>query len=263
MVRKLAMSALALAVAGLATGAGRAARQGARASAMIRLLEAGEVVFGSFVEDKSPGGAEALSRDRRLDFVFYDMEHAEFDPATLTTFIEAARRAEDRKAVLVRIAPLHDDPAAAKERIRAVVGAGADGIVLPHVLDPAEARQGIAWIEEATDRLWPVHPDGDFLAFLMVEDPDSVGRAREIFSTTGVGVGSPGPGSLRQAYGGDMKAVEAAVESVLGACKASGVPCANTAREADVESKVRRGFRVLITQGEALDLGRRAAGRTP
>ena len=73
---------------------------------------------------------------------------------------------------------------------------------------------------------------------------------------------SPGPGSLRGAYDGDMQKVRAAVDAVLAACKGSSVPCANTASDADIEAKVERGFRLLIALGDGtLEKGRRAAGR--
>lgn len=261
MPRKLSLGAAALACLVFLAASGLASTLQGHDNAIVRLLEAGEVAFGSFVREKTAAEARGMASDPRLDFVFYDMERGEFDVETLGTFLAALRESDDPPAVLVRIAPIHADPDAARERVRAVVEVGADGITFPHVLDPEEARQGVAWVEEATDGLWPGNPGGDFLAFVMVEDPSSVAIAGEIVGTEGVSIASPGPGSLRQAYEGDMEKVEAAVEAVLAACKTHGVPCANTASETDVVSKVERGFRLLITQGEALELGREAAAR--
>jgi len=240
------------------------AASGADGNKLIRVLESGQVAFGSFVREKTPEGARELGANARLDFLFYDMERGAFDIPTLEAFLKALRDAGtggDAHTVLVRIPPMHDDPAAAKERIEALIEAGADGVALPHIMNAREAAQAVEWIEAATDRMWPGNPEGDFLSFMMIEDQDSVDHAEEIIRTERVSIFSPGPGSLRGAYGGDMDAVQAAVAKVLAGCKAASVPCANTARESDVVAKVEAGFRLLIVQGEALEMGRNAARR--
>ncbi len=242
------------------------AASGADGNKLIRVLESGQVAFGSFVREKTPEGARELGANAKLDFLFYDMERGEFDVPTLEAFLKALRAgtgtSDVAHTVLVRIPPMHDDPAAAKERIEALIEAGADGVALPHIMNAGEAGQAVAWIEAATDRMWPGNPEGDFLSFMMIEDRDSVDHAEEIIRTKRVSIFSPGPGSLRGAYGGDMDAVRAAVAKVLAGCRAASVPCANTARESDVVAKVEAGFRLLITRGtKALDLGREAAGR--
>jgi 2-keto-3-deoxy-L-rhamnonate aldolase RhmA len=232
-----------------------------RSRKLIRLLQEGKVAFGSFVRERTPAGAAALAANEDLDFLFYDLERGEVDVEELGGFLKGIRSADDPHTVLVRIAPIANDPELARRRIETLVEVGVDGVALPHVMSVEEARTAIDWIEQATDRMWPGNPEGDFLSFLMIEDPDVLSQASAIVGTNGVSIASPGPGSLRQAYGGDMDAVAKAVETVLSACKQNDVPCANTASERDIEDKVRRGFRVLITQGEALALGRAAAGR--
>ena len=238
---------------------------GADGNKLIRVLESGQVAFGSFVREKTPEGARELGANAKLDFLFYDIEHGAFDVPTLELFLKALRAGTGTgggaHTVIVRIPPVHDDPAAAKERIEALIEAGADGVALPHIMNAGEAATTVGWIEAATDRMWPGNPEGDFLSFMMIEDRDSVDHAEEIIRTERVSIFSPGPGSLRRAYGGDMDAVQAAVAKVLAGCKAASVPCANTARESDVLAKVEAGFRLLIVQGEALDMGRKAAGR--
>ena len=237
------------------------AASGADGNRLIRVLESGQVAFGSFVREKTPAGARELGANAKLDFLFYDMERGAFDIPTLEAFLKELRNGGDAHTVLVRIPPMHEDPAAAKERIEALIQAGADGVALPHIMNAGEAAQAVEWIEAATDRMWPGNPEGDFLSFMMIEDQDSVDHAEEIIRTERVSIFSPGPGSLRGAYGGDMDAVHAAVAKVLAGCKAVSVPCANTARESDVVAKVEAGFRLLIVQGEALEMGRNAARR--
>ena len=43
--------------------------------------------------------------------------------------------------------------------------------------------------------------------------------------------------------------------------KAAGIPCAITASVRDVERRVEEGFKVIIASGQAVTIGRRAAGR--
>ena len=231
-------------------------------SSLLDVLKAGDTAFGTFVREKTPAEAKTLGDNERLDFLFYDMERGDFDIPTLEAFLEAVRSTSRAPTVIVRIPPIHDDPATAKSRTEALIDAGADGVAFPHIMSAKEASDAVSWIEAKTDRMWPGNPNGDFVSFVMIEDPDVVPHSEAITRTPGVSIFSPGPGSLRGAYDGDMDKVRAAVEKVLGACHAASVPCANTARDSDVEAKVKAGFRLLIAMGdETLDLGRAAARR--
>ena len=64
--------------------------------------------------------------------------------------------------MLVRIAPVGDAADAARVRIRQIVEAGADGVIVPPVMNPEQVRQVIAWIGETSATLWPADPDGTF-----------------------------------------------------------------------------------------------------
>ena len=58
------------------------------------------------------------------------------------------------------------------------------------------------------------------------------------------------------------EAVEAAIQSVLAACKEFDVPCGITAGVDDIAERIEQGFRmIIVTQPEALAVGRAAAGR--
>jgi len=231
-------------------------------SKLIDVLKRGDVAFGNFAREKTEEAARTLGSDTRLDFVFYDMERGDFDVPTLRSFLAALRSNAHPPTVIVRIPPIHPDPAAAKERTEHLIEAGADGVAFPHIMSSEEARLAVSWIAAKTERMWPDNPGGDFVSFVMIEDPDVVPQASDITRTPGVSIFSPGPGSLRGAYEGDMDKVTQAVNAVLEACHTAKVPCANTASEADVEAKVEAGFRVLIALGEeTLTLGRAAAGR--
>ena len=66
---------------------------------------------------------------------------------------------------------------------------------------------------------------------------------------------------LGMAYGGDQEAAERAIQRILAVSKAAGSPCAITASVRDVERRVEEGFKVIIASGQAVTIGRRAAGR--
>ena len=93
---------------------------------------------------------------------------------------------------------------------------------------------------------------------------DQVGieAAREIVGTPGISVAIPGPGDLRRAYQGDMEAVENAIQTVLAACKEFDVACGITAGVNDIAERIEQGFRFfIVTQADAITVGREAAGR--
>ena len=97
---------------------------------------------------------------------------------------------------------------------------------------------------------------------LLIENQEGIGHAREIVRTPGVSIAVPGPGDLRQAYQGDMEAVENAIQTVLAACKEFDVACGITANTNDIERRLSEGFRVIIADAEANRIGMRASGRT-
>ena len=60
-----------------------------------------------------------------------------------------------------------------------------------------------------------------------------------------------------------MEAVENAIQTVLAACKEFAVPCGITAGVDDIAERLEQGFMlIIVTQPEALAVGKAAAGRT-
>jgi 4-hydroxy-2-oxoheptanedioate aldolase len=111
--------------------------------------------------------------------------------------------------------------------------------------------------------LWPIDPRGELVNLILIEDKVGIQDARRIVSTPGASIVIPGPGDLRRAYEGDLEGVENAIQATLAACKEYGVPCGITAGPEDVEKRLDEGFRVIIvTDHDALAVGRRAAGRS-
>ena len=203
--------------------------------------------------------------------------------------------------IFVKTMEIAPDPAAAVARIGKQLNEGVNGIVFVDVLNAAELRQGIAALrfkskggtrsddvgnaparwgmseKEYKERadLWPLNPKGELYNFTIVESKEGLSHIREIAAVPGVGVLFPGAGTLRGVFtttdaNGQRKfdeaAWEAAIQSVLSACKEYKVPCGYPAGAPDIEKRMKEGFSVFVIgwgdQGfKAVDLGRAASGR--
>lgn len=229
--------------------------------------------------DASPGGRRGppryaveggreLARNPLLDFVFLNLE-GNYDPAAVEAIATGLRSpgAVGHKTLLVRIPSIErDGEDAARARVREALELGAEGIVLPHVRNVAEARAAVSFFEDAGADVWsPANPDGTVIAMLMVEDPDAVAEAAAIADVPGYSVLACGIGSLTGALGGDREAAERGNQAVLAEATRAGLADMITANAGDIEQRVEEGFLGLLMQaggaGEAIRLGRRAAGR--
>ena len=234
------------------------------ATGLVDLLRDGHAVFGIFSGERTPEQGATMAESRELDFVFYSLEQGPFDLATLASYQRAMDEAAEgmgvaRHPMALRIPPIGEDPEGARERTRAALDADMDAVVFPHVTTAADAALAVEFMG---DGHWPVDPAGPHVSMLIVEDREGVRNVSDIASTPGVSVVFAGPGDLRRAYDGDMEAVEAAIQTVLAACREATVPCGITAGVQDIAERLRQGFRVIIvTEAEALGVGRAAANR--
>jgi 2-keto-3-deoxy-L-rhamnonate aldolase RhmA len=164
----------------------------------------------------------------------------------------------------VRIPPISADGAdAARSRVAEAIAAGADGIVMPHVRSPEEARQAVSFFAEYD--VWsPMNPEGTVLVMLMIEDPGALEAAQEIADVQGYSVLACGIGSLSAALG-DRVAGEAGNMVVLDHAIRVGLPDMITANSDDVAQRIEEGFLGLLMNGPEADahiaVGRAAAGR--
>ena len=213
-------------------------------------------------------GGRELARNPLLDFVFLNLER-NYDPAAVEAIAAGLRSpgAAGRKTLLVRIPSIEQDgEEATRARVREALGLGADGVVLPHVRNVAEARAAVGFFEDAGADVWsPANPDGTVIAMLMVEDPDAVAEAAAIADVPGYSVLACGIGSLTGALGGDREAAEQGNQAVLAEATRAGLADMITANAGDIEQRVEEGFLGLLMQvggaEEAIRLGRQAAGR--
>jgi 2-keto-3-deoxy-L-rhamnonate aldolase RhmA len=279
------MRRIVIVLAVVVSSVSAATAQPAHQNAVIDLWAAGKPAFGVYAPNENPGprgqrgqppqpsvytreGGERLAINPLYDFVFLNLE-GQYDPAAVKAIAEGLRSAKavGRKTLIVRIPPIEKDGAeAAKARVKEILGAGADGVTLPHIQSVAEAKQAIGFFEEAKANVWsPSNPRGETIAMLMLEDPAAVAEARAIADLKGYSILACGIGSLAQALGGDRAAAEAGTQAVLAEAKRAKLADMLTAGTQDVEKRVKEGFLALLMQGptadEAIALGRAAAGR--
>jgi hypothetical protein len=267
--------------AGFAQPAGRR-----HENAVIDLWMQGKAAFGVFVPNESaaggrapqPGdvrptpvytraGGEKLAGNPLYDFVFLNLE-GRYDAGAVQAVARGLRSptAPGRKTLIVRIPPFHDDPAAARTRVREVFASGGDGVTWPHVRSAAEARQILAVFREEGIDVWsPANPAGEKLVMMMIEDPGALAEAAAIADLPGYSILACGIGSLTQALKGDRAGAEVGTQRILAETKRVRLVNMLMATTADVEKRVGEGFLALLAQGqnadEAIRLGRAAAGR--
>ncbi len=112
--------------------------------------------------------------------------------------------------------------------------------------------------------LWPLNPDGDLLAIIMIESADGLKNLEDIASVPGVGalfVGAGGDLHLSMGVRQNGPEVEAGFQQVLRTCKAHKIACAITANTADdVAKRVREGWSIIRSNVPAITAGRALLG---
>lgn len=294
-----ALLTVALPVLAAASAPASLAGQREHLNPVIATLEAGETVYGLSTQDLSLAYAREAAR-APVDFLYVDMEHSPIDLPALRTFLLAMGDKEmvlskgsvrPNVALLARFAP----PALESEWIvKQALDLGLYGVLFNGVDTPGEAAFAVstmrypqlrdsrypeppgirgvsagnaAWAwgvssAEYVERadLWPLNPDGDLLAVMMIESVEGLRNVDAIAATPGVGALFPGAGGdLGRSLGvpRDSPELEAAFQEILAACLANGVACAITATTGeDVARRVREGWRIIRTTVDAADAGR-------
>ena len=231
-------------------------------TSIIQLLEAGQPVFAIFSGEHTAEGGRAMAETRNTDFVFYSLESGPFDIPAMEEYASVMAEASGDRGthpMLLRIPPIRDGHNQARERVAEGLRAGVAGIVYPHVENAEDAALAVSVLG---DQAWPANPKGHLVSLLLLEDQVAIDNVREIVSTAGISMVSPGPGDLRRAYDGDMERVENAIQTVLAACLELNIPCGVTAGVEDIAERLEQGFRIIIvTEPEALAAGMAAAHR--
>jgi 2-keto-3-deoxy-L-rhamnonate aldolase RhmA len=206
------------------------------------------------------------------------------------------------KAPNISRADMPADPANYVTNISRQLNAGVSIISFVEVDNPEELRLGIAamrfkskggtrpeeignapkyWgLNEAEYRrkadVWPLNPEGELVVWAIVETKEGLANVRQIAQVPGLSVLVPGAGTLGGVFSTtdaegrrvrDDAAWEAAIQTVLAACKEFKVPCGYPVSEADIETRYQQGFTVGILQSfsdpafRAVAKGRQISGR--
>ena len=251
---------------------------------LIQLWSADTPAFGVFVPNERPGGEVApdgsrlpplytseggasLGENPLLDYLFLNLEGS-YDAEAVAAIAEGLdeSNSEGTPSLLVRIPPIERDGAeTARARVLEALQLGADGVVIPHVRSPEEARLAVSFFADAGASVWsPDNPDGETLAMIMIEDAGALATAGEIADTPGYSVLACGIGSLSGDLG-SREAGETGTQEVLQHSERVGLPNMITANAQDVEERLEEGFLGLLMSGpgadEAIRIGRSASGR--
>ena len=234
----------------------------ASSAPLVELLADGQVLFGIFPGPTTREQGALMGQNRELDFVFYSLESGPFDIMTTKLYMSGiveGSGAEAPHPLVLRVPPVRNGGEAVNANVAEALDAGVAAIVFPHAESAEDAAVAVSAMG---DELWPGNPSGSLLSILIVEDRSGVERVDEIVATPGVSVVFAGPGDLRRAYEGDMEAVEAAIQTVLAACKTHDVPCGITAGVDDIAERIAQGFRMfIVSDAAAVTVGRAAVGR--
>lgn len=219
-------------------------------------LRSRSICTGVWLSCGSPVVAE-LAALSGLDWVLFDMEHGCTTDGALLSSLQAVRGTST--AFVVRV------PSAERDPICRALDWGADGIMVPHVATPDQARQCVRWMRHAphgnrgfarstrgTDYgLRTPHPSDAPPVFMpQIETPDSVAHAAGIAEVDGVDVLFVGPADLRHSIESappgtlpkPFDTFDACLHHVASLNKPTGILLRD---ESELKPMTRLGFRVL------------------
>jgi 2-dehydro-3-deoxyglucarate aldolase/4-hydroxy-2-oxoheptanedioate aldolase len=243
-------------------------------------LAKGETVFGCGLQVyRSPEIAKTFAA-AGFDYVFIDMEHGAFNLETVQDMIKASL--ESGITPIVRVGELLYSLCAR------LLDAGAQGIILPRVEDPAILKEALSWL-----RFPPVgrrgygvnatmigyearsfqeiieHQNRNNLAVVQFESTTAIERADELLSTPGLDVIMVGPADLSISLGvpGQFEhpLLVSTVERLIEKCNRHGVvPGIQVRGVAMAKFWAERGMRFVgagAEHGLLLDKAREAVGQ--
>jgi 4-hydroxy-2-oxoheptanedioate aldolase len=296
-------AAVSLAIITLAAVVPSAQDKRVHLNPVIAKLAEGKTIYGLITADLSLANARETAQ-APVDFVYADLEHNPLDFPALNMFLLGMtdRGAVLRKgnlqpnvALFARFPPEADQ---SQWVVKQALDIGLMGVIFNGVdskeqatfavrsmrypqlkgspyMEPAGIRgygtSGATWAwglsaadyERHAD-LWPLNPDGDLLATIMIESVDGLKHLDEIASVPGVGALFLGAGAdLSRSLGVRQNApeVEAGFQQVLKACKAHKVACAITAGSADdVVRRVREGWSIIRSTVPSITAARTTLG---
>lgn len=199
----------------------------------------GRVTFGVVITLTDPACAEIMAQ-AGFDFAFIDMEHTTIDPHVLHGLLMGFHGTDTVPVVRV---PSHD-----AAWIKRVLDLGAGGIIVPMVNTAEEAKAAVAACKYPPQGKRSIGPRrasnyaGDIqgllpywraanrslITIMLIEHHVGVANIDEILQVEGIDAIFIGPGDLSLSMGllDQMQHpdVQAAVDRILSACRAAGIP---------------------------------------
>src|SRR5213593_4476476 len=302
-LRQLGRAASALIAATVAASAPSAQQPAVHINPVIAKLAEGKTVYGLITSDLSLANARETAR-APVDFVYADMEHNPLDFPALNMFLLGMTdrgmvlkkgNLQPNVALMARFPPEADQ---SQWVVKQALDIGLHGVIFNGVDRKEQALIAVksmrypqlkgskyyepngirgaapgnaTWIwgitgdeyERHAD-LWPLNPEGDLLAILMIESVEGLQNLDAIASTPGVGalfVGAASDMTRSMGVRPGSPEVEAGLQKVLGACKAHKVGCAITATTGpDVARRVKEGWNIIRSTVPAINQGRALLG---
>ncbi len=268
---------------------------------VIDKLSKGQPVFGINTGDLSLQNARSTAR-APIDFVYVDMEHNPLNFDALHMFLMGMSdrgmvlkkgNLQPNVALFARFPPEADQAAWV---VKQALDIGLMGVIFNGVDTRAQAlaavqsmrypqmrgapyfepigKRGAApgnatWIwgisgdeyERRAD-LWPLNPQGDLLAIIMIESVEGVKNLDEILSVPGVGmvfIGAANDLRLSMGVPANSPEVEAARQTILKGCLAHNVVCGITANTAtDMVKRLNEGWKMIRATEVVIRDGRAA-----
>jgi 4-hydroxy-2-oxoheptanedioate aldolase len=290
----------------LAQGVPSAQQQRLHLNPVIAKLVEGKTVYGLNTGDLSLAYAREVAR-APVDFVYADMEHNPLDFPALQMFLMGMSdrgmvlrkgNLQPNVALFARFPPEADD---SQWVVKQALDIGLHGVIFNGVDTPEQALFAVrtmrypqmrdakyhepngirgaapgnaTWIwglsgeeyERHAD-VWPLNPDGDLLATMMIESVEGLKNLDAIAAVPGVGALFPGAGGdLSRSLGvrQNTPELEAAFQQILKACMAHKVACAITATSGnDVAKRVKEGWNIIRSTVPAVIAGRALLGEPP
>ena len=255
---------------------------------VIEKLSKGQPVFGLNTGDLSLQNARTTAR-AAVDFVYVDMEHNPLNFDALQMFLMGMAdkgtilrkgNLQPNVALFARFPPEADQSAWV---VKQALDIGLMGVIFNGVETKAHALaavqsmrypqpRGSPYFEPAGKRgaapanatwawgiggeeyerradLWPLNPEGDLLAIVMVESVEGMKNLDEILSVPGVGmifIGAANDLRLSLGVPANSPEVEAARQTILKGCLAHKVACGITANSAnDVIQRLNEGWKMI------------------
>lgn len=304
MLRSVAMKSCVCAILGVLLTVAAQAQDSVHLNPVVAKLAAGETVYGLINSgDLSLANARETAR-APVDFTYADMEHNPLDFPGLATFLlgmtdkaalQAKGNLQPNVALFARFPPEADE---SDWVVKQALDIGLMGVVFNGVDTPEQALTAVrtmrypplrgaprpeprgirgygtaaaayAWGVSAAEYerradVWPLNPDGDLLAIVMIESAEGLKNVDAIAAVPGVGALFLGAGSdLSRSLGVPPTSpeLETAFQQILAACKRANVPCGITAGNGeDVARRVREGWRIIRSTVPAITAGRASLG---